>query len=601
MATANNSECYLIRGCELDSEHTNLLVPLGSTAARANYFLNNTRYPDKTHYTNLSYIRPEKGKIRVNGPITASDYNSNYVMFRNQSHENKWFYGFVNRVEYISDNAFEIIFDLDYENTYMEQLTLQASHIIRAHQDTDNFGDNLEYEPFNPIIKNIASYSIGGEKEENLYFIYAKKPPYSSSIVQNAVYCIDNLFYDQGGVQPAQGEVVVQGDHNNYMMNMANNSNVAYTITCRTGTYYFWKMSQVGSTNFLKEVYDYIIGGHVDDILAIGICPNVAKEWDDNEKAKSFVGCQVISNTNLSLPDNIDGYIPHNKKCLTGQFNRVSIEGDNVDTLYYELSKKPGNDIELTYAGTIQGGQPASFLTTKNYDQRSYSVTDHWDGPSEGVQTANTPGLRSQHRVTFLNYPTFGVVGSAFNQYWNFQTLTNAIRAKTGILGSGTNSMKTMNNNANSIKESMGGYIPKHYDKPTFSVAGAAIGFGADLVSGYQPTTAPTSGSSHPSVDMMTYTLGIKLILKQCIRNQIEKIDSFFDRYGYAINKVAIPNINARQYFTYIQLQDPDLEGDMPEEAKQAFKSTLTRGATFFNTNGRIGVYRPANQNTPNN
>ena len=184
MATANNSECYLIRGCELDSEHTNLLVPLGSTAARANYFLNNTRYPDKTHYTNLSYIRPEKGKIRVNGPITASDYNSNYVMFRNQSHENKWFYGFVNRVEYISDNAFEIIFDLDYENTYMEQLTLQASHIIRAHQDTDNFGDNLESEPFSPIIKTTRSKTIGGNESDVCYYIYAESSPSGSPTIQ---------------------------------------------------------------------------------------------------------------------------------------------------------------------------------------------------------------------------------------------------------------------------------------------------------------------------------------------------------------------------------------------------------------------------------
>lgn len=595
MATANNSECYLIRGCELDSEHTNLLIPLGSTTARANYFLDNTRYPDKTHYTNLSYIRPERGIIRVNGAITASDYNSNYVMFRNQSHENKWFYGFVNRVEYVSDNAFEIKFELDYENTYMEQLTLQASHIIRAHQDTDNFGDNLEAEPFSPIIKNIRGLTIGGNDDEMSYYLYAKKPPIADDLLLNAAYAFNNATKKTNG----RGFIVVRGDDNNYMLDMANNSNAAYSISCRTGTYYFWKMTRTGADNFLAKVYDYINNGYVDSILAVGICPNVAANWDpETHQATSFVGSQVISETYLALPNNVDGYIPHNKKCLTSQYNYIEMEGENIDPLYYEYSTNGDHGIEITYAGAMQGGSPIAFATTKNYDQYGNDNANHWDGIRNGMQNENSPSLRNQHRVTFTQYPTFAIVGSAFNQYWNFQTLGNTIRGSVGILGNlgslGGGSTQSAASQQGTSSASKGGALGK-------AGAAMALQIGANLVAGYQPTTAPTGGASNPSIEFLTYGSGIKIILKQCVYNQIEKIDSFFDRYGYAINKVAIPNINARQYFTYIQLQDPDLEGDMPEEAKQAFKSTLTRGATFFNTNGRIGVYRPANQNTPNN
>lgn len=618
MATANNSECYLIRGVELDSDHDNVLIPLGSTATRANYFLDNTRYPNKTHYTNLSYIRPEVGRIRVNGAITAADYNANYVMFRNQSHENKWFYGFVNRVEYVSDNAFDILFELDYINTYMEQLSIQASHIVRAHQATDNFGDNLEAEPFSPIIKNTGGYTIGGEKDEMAYFIYAKKPPIADNLFTNLKYAFDNAIH---GDTQDEGFVVVQGDHNNYMLDMANNSNVAYTISCRTGTYYFYKATRTGADSFLQKIYDYIKNGYVDSLLAVGICPNVATAWNEKtDQATRFVACQVIANTYLQLTGTVDGYTPHNKKCLTSQYNYVEMEGENVDPLYFEYSTNADHGIEITYAGAMQGGTPIAFATALNYDQRGNSSANHWDGDSEGPQTTNSPALRNQHRVTFTQYPTFGIVGSAFNQYWNFQTLCNTIRGAVGGIGGmgggggsapaaqpatvsqpATTSSGSLNLSKSNLNLAKSAPAARGGGGAAGGGAALALQIGAQLVAGYQPTTAPTGGASNPSIESLTYGVGIKILLKQCIRNQIEKIDSFFDRYGYAINKCAIPNINARHYFTYIQLQNPDVGGDMPDEARQAFRDMLARGTTFFNTNGRIGVYRPATQNTPNN
>lgn len=621
MATANNSECYLIRGVELDSDNDCVLGPVGSTSARADYFLDNTRYPNKRHYTNLSYIRPESERIRVNGAITAADYNANYVMFRNQSHENKWFYGFKKRVEYVSDNAFDIIFELDPINTWMEQLSIQASHIIRAHQDTDNFGDNLEAEPFSPIIKNIGGSTLGGEQDEMAYFIYAKKPPVADSILGNAAYAVNNAIHGSVG----KGFIVVRGDDNNYMLDMANTSHVAYTISCRTGTYYFYKANRTGADKFLEKIYDYIKGGYVEELLAVGMCPNVAISWDPNtQAAEDFQGCQVISDTGVNLPGTIDGYTPHNKKCLTSQYNYVEMQGENTVPLYFEYSTNSSHEIQIEYAGAMQGGTPIAFATTKNYDQYGNSSSNYWDGDSAvgGSSNTNSPSLRNQHRVTFTQYPTFAIIGSSFNQYFNAQTLGNTIRSSIGSLanmggGGGSAPAPAAAPVTNSAPLNLSKSAPLNLSKSAPAAAPAAapakggggmgggaafaLQVGAQLVAGYQPTTAPTGGASNPSIEAMTYGSGIKIVFKQCIRNQIEKIDSFFDRYGYAINKCAVPNINARRYFTYIQLQNPDVSGDMPDEARQAFRAMLEKGTTFFNTNGRIGVFRTSATNTPNN
>lgn len=599
MATANNSECYLIRGVELDSDHDNVLIPLGSTATRANYFLDNTRYPNKTHYTNLSYIRPEQGKIRVNGAITAADYNSNYVMFRNQSHENKWFYGFVNRVEYVSDNAFDILFELDYINTYMEQLSIQASHIVRAHQATDNFGDNIEAEPFSPTIKTVESKTIGGNEGDVNYYIHAESSSASSPTKQGFQQIFTN---DKWGVWYWNNDFL-----NNMVTDGPDSPPLIASIS--TGYYAFYRPTTTGLNSFCNQLLSFYHNGTLERVYRAGMCPNIGGHIEANtDRIDKFdAATRIIADNSWSLPATVDGYTPHNKKCLTSQFNYLELMGDNQEQLFFELSNDPTHGITLTGVACFWGAQPTLIVLPKHYDTHgAVSNTPYFDGQLNNTPGDVTPSTLMNHAVTFSNYPEFELSIDGYTQWHSSRDSTARLFGALGGLfggGGGTPAssaagQKELQHLPKSSPESKSGA----YKLGRANIIGSGVmGVAASSVQGSIMAKGSKITSSQNCIPQLTYTMGVQVRFKQCIRNQIEKIDSFFDRYGYAINKCAIPNINARHYFTYIQLQNPDVGGDMPDEARQAFRDMLSRGTTFFNTNGRIGVYRPSTQNTPNN
>ena len=93
-----------------------------------------------------SYQRVNKGTLRLQ--VTADDiYDYNYLMFRNASYGSKWFYAFINKVNYINDNTSEIEYELDVIQTWLFEAVLEPSYIDREHSATDVIGENLAPEP----------------------------------------------------------------------------------------------------------------------------------------------------------------------------------------------------------------------------------------------------------------------------------------------------------------------------------------------------------------------------------------------------------------------------------------------------------------------
>ena len=76
-------------------------------------------YPNKTEQFNAfmrykvytlnkySYQRAGIGTIRINLPY-SSVYQCNYMLFANESYENRWFYAFVDGASYVSNDVTEI-------------------------------------------------------------------------------------------------------------------------------------------------------------------------------------------------------------------------------------------------------------------------------------------------------------------------------------------------------------------------------------------------------------------------------------------------------------------------------------------------------------
>ena len=105
---------------------------------------------------NNSYTRVSEGRIKVGwvadnylgGSVITSLYNANYMRFKNTNFENKWFYAFIDKVEYINNNTVEVKYHLDVLQTWHFDYVFNQCMIERQHTTTDRLGANTIPEDF---------------------------------------------------------------------------------------------------------------------------------------------------------------------------------------------------------------------------------------------------------------------------------------------------------------------------------------------------------------------------------------------------------------------------------------------------------------------
>ena len=91
-----NSEIIICKNIKLDKDYKNVLN------YTENQMLALCRGNAVATATDYSFIRKEKGYIK-----TSFSYNDalkcNYLSFQNKDYSNKWFFAFIDDVEYVSD------------------------------------------------------------------------------------------------------------------------------------------------------------------------------------------------------------------------------------------------------------------------------------------------------------------------------------------------------------------------------------------------------------------------------------------------------------------------------------------------------------------
>ena len=76
-------------------------------------------------------------------------------------------------------------------------------------------------------------------------------------------------------------------------------------------------------------------------------------------------------------------------------------------------------------------------------------------------------------------------------------------------------------------------------------------------------------------------------------RDHARMIDNFFTMYGYAIKAVAVPNIHARPYWTYVKTADCKIIGNCPVSDIRILCECFNKGITFWTlaNNSTVGDY----------
>lgn len=127
-----NSQIIMCKNIKLDREYKNVL----------NYtetqMLSLCRTNQVASANNYSFIR-ERGTIKTHFPY-AQCLQSNYIAFQNPDYSNKWFFAWIDSVEYKSDGCGEISFTIDEWSTWYEKLVKKPCWVEREHVADDTIG-----------------------------------------------------------------------------------------------------------------------------------------------------------------------------------------------------------------------------------------------------------------------------------------------------------------------------------------------------------------------------------------------------------------------------------------------------------------------------
>lgn len=135
-----NTTIYLLKNIPLNKsyEHT---VYYPDKDAQAQAFMKYKKYT----LTDYSYQRSQLGTIRV-----ALKYEQlidcNYLMFKNTNFENKWFYAFITGIGYVSNDVTDVYYDLDVMQTWCYDYEFMSTFVDRQHSKTDALYENTQPE-----------------------------------------------------------------------------------------------------------------------------------------------------------------------------------------------------------------------------------------------------------------------------------------------------------------------------------------------------------------------------------------------------------------------------------------------------------------------
>ena len=153
MNNKRNSIIILAKNISMDKEYINILDY--TEQQLVNLCESNDHLVAKQ--TNYSFLKPDSNVINV-GITYSTCLEANYIAMQNPSYSNKWFFAFIDKVEYNSELSTNIYYTVDEMSTWWSYWTKKQCFVIREHVSDDTIGKNLV-----PENLETGDYIVNGE------------------------------------------------------------------------------------------------------------------------------------------------------------------------------------------------------------------------------------------------------------------------------------------------------------------------------------------------------------------------------------------------------------------------------------------------------
>lgn len=311
-----NSQLKLLQGVPFDLGEDTILF--NNSTEQFNFFNSHTKYT----YDNLTPISLVKGFVKVNLPADQA-LECNYLMFKNPSYSDRWYYCIITKVEWVSISTCFVYFENDDIQTYMfngwsiKNAFIEREHVVDDTRGLHTIDEGLE-------IGDYITYN----------FVYPSK-----FIKKYIVLCATEVPEGQIGASMYDGLYTGVG----YRWDEATESGAEYI------------------TNIIRQLTD---DNKSDSIIAILLLPEIFVSGKRDEFS-------VPVPTTLG---NISGhgYTPRNKKLLTYPYINcvLSTNDGNYGTFKWELSDESDGSIKFKVEALLSPN-PQAICYPTNYAKSS--------------------------------------------------------------------------------------------------------------------------------------------------------------------------------------------------------------------------------------
>lgn len=570
-----NSDVVLCRGVPIESDYRHTLY-FDSVAEQNNYFFRKAF----KQFHNVSYQRERRNVITLEIPATDV-YACNYLLFKNTSYGEKWFFAFVNSVEYVNDNVTDIYYELDMMQTWMFEYTLSQCMVEREHSVTDKIFENTKPENigYGELMCGVSQNLLSSHGLLGEYACVITSKPYSSGDIPIKLYSQFCPVYGYIGRAEDMNTIVqefVRAGWQDAVLSVTVGNKLMAQGADET---HFDMPKQVPKEDFKFVCYGVTSGIH-----------------EGEEQFKD------------QLPN---GYKPRNKKLFGYPYNQLWISNNQgtVNEYRYEDFKtdKDGFFHMEVAASGISSPEcvlyPLDYRGVDKYYDHALVLTGYptvpWIGDTYKAYMAMN---RNQIENAVFTQGANGVMNTVSAFLGGAMTVNNAADMLQAAKADASNAGKTVSQTTKTglRQQAMGGIFSAIGTAGTSVVDYMTTVWQVEAklkdVSNIPPNVGGLSGAGSVTnalsrFDYSTYYMCVK-------PEYAEIVDKFFDMFGYNTCTVKVPNTHSRPHWNYVKTIGCEIQGFLPQEAANIIKAVYDHGVTFWKNGDEVGNYTLDNSPT---
>lgn len=537
MVITPNSDVILLK-CPLELDERNQLS-FTSKNAQYDYFYNLPKLVVGTDYT---YVRKDN-YIRVD-ELIDNLYQYNYVMYRNDSYSNKWFYAFIERMEYVNDRVTNVYIKCDTFQTWQFDLNYKRTFVEREHVNDDTIGantipENLELGDYQIVdLTNVPIYETSQPLQD--WFI---------------CFCVTKLL---GSWTSINGEITDIGGVFN---------------SC----HYFAVNSAMAGRSVI-QAYEATQGNTSEDIINIYMIPRCCVDEID-EPTIITGGTYNVALYPVKQAYNSGTYWTEQSSRLAGGYQPVNNKLYTYPFSYFYATNNTGEDVTYRWEDfPIVNGHRRATYRKMIVPSTSLSAKIYFTN-IKGYEEES--GYGSKPYNYGLNFSKVPVCAWTTDYYTNWLT-QNGVNVATNLTSGVLSGLSAMGSGGNPIQ----------------GTASLISTIGGTLGEIQRASTTPNQahGNINTGDFVFAYLRNSISFYDMSIRPEVARVcDNFFSMFGYKVNRVKVPNVTGRYNWNYVKTIGCYIEADIPQDDLQEIKSMFDNGLTIWHRSNTFMDYSQSN------